>query len=119
MTFHESRTPPIVGETIKPDIIDDVKAWLPRGPAAAALKDSGYPISSETLATMASRGGGPQFFKWGSRVLYRRADLLEWAESRLSEPIRSTSELDSRPRTEPKSVLPVLDVRRARKCRGR
>jgi hypothetical protein len=31
-----------------------------------------------TLATMATRGGGPPYIKRGSRVLYRVADLDVW-----------------------------------------
>jgi hypothetical protein len=62
---------------------------------------------------MASRGGGPKFSKWGSRALYRWRDLLEWAESRLSEPTRSTSELDFRRLTEARSPRPVVEGRRA------
>jgi hypothetical protein len=43
---------------------------------------------------MASRGGGPIFRKYGQRVVYKWADALSWAQSRLSDPIASTSELD-------------------------
>jgi hypothetical protein len=68
---------------------------LTRTAAADALTAAGYPISPKTLATKASRGGGPPFRKFGTRPLYRRADLLHWAESRLTPVVTSTSELDS------------------------
>jgi hypothetical protein len=106
-------SPTVPGEPPKPQFPEDHNAWLARSAAAAALNATGYPISSDTLATMASRGGGPQFSKWGSRALYRWGDLLEWAESRLSEPIRSTSESDSCRLAKHTSSPPVVDARRA------
>ena len=65
---------------------------LPRDQAAAALTDAGFPTQPATLATKATRGGGPPFQKYGSRVLYRWGSTLDWAQSRLSPPINSTSE---------------------------
>jgi hypothetical protein len=49
-----------------------------------------------TLATRASRGGGPAYRRYGTRVVYRWGDLLAWAEARLSAPMHSTSEADAR-----------------------
>jgi hypothetical protein len=47
-----------------------------------------------TLAKLAVIGGGPKFRKIGTRqVLYDVADLDAWAESILSAPLGSTSEL--------------------------
>jgi len=86
-------------------------ALLTRDATANALTESGFPTASPTLATKATRGGGPPFRRFGRRPLYRWGDALGWAKSRLSEPIRSTSELDSRALTEPKSSPPVVDVR--------
>jgi hypothetical protein len=68
---------------------------LTRRQSAAALTEAGYPTSAATLATLASRGGGPVFRHYGARVLYRWGDLIEWAEARLGPPIRSTSERDA------------------------
>jgi hypothetical protein len=45
------------------------------------------------LATLASRGGGPRFVKFGRKPLYDEDELLAWAEGRLSQPVSSTSEL--------------------------
>jgi hypothetical protein len=70
-------------------------ALLTRVDAAAALAEAGFPIAPKTLATMATRGGGPAYRTFGKRVLYRRADLIAWAESRLSLPRRSTAEADA------------------------
>ena len=44
---------------------------------------------------MATRGGGPIYQLFGRKPLYRWGDALEWAQSRLSKPIRSTSELEA------------------------
>ena len=67
-------------------------ALLRRGECAAALKLAGYPISAKTLATKATRGGGPPYHKFGRAVLYRWSEALSWAEQRLSPAIGSTSE---------------------------
>ena len=74
---------------------DDPDARLSRRDAAAALTAAGYPTATATLATRASRGGGPVYRRYGARVVYRWSDLLGWAEGRLSEPMRSTSEADA------------------------
>lgn len=70
----------------------DPNALLTREQVAAALTDAGFPVRSKSLATMATRGGGPTFRKFGSRPLYRWSDALDWAEARLSPPIRNSSE---------------------------
>lgn len=68
---------------------------LTRERAAAALTAAGYPVRAKTLATKATRGGGPPYRKFGLRVLYRWGDALAWAEGRLSEAYSSTSERDA------------------------
>ena len=44
---------------------------------------------------MATRGGGPPYQIFGRWPLYRWGDALAWAEARLSQPRRSTSEADA------------------------
>ncbi len=73
----------------------DPEPLLMRDQAAAALTERGYKTSKATLATLATRGGGPLFLKFGPRPLYRLRDLLTWAESRLKPPRRNTSEADA------------------------
>jgi hypothetical protein len=73
----------------------DPNVRLSRKQTADALSSAGYPIAEATLASMATRGGGPLFSKFGPRVVYRWADVLEWAQHRLSKPVKSTSELGS------------------------
>ena len=73
-------------------IPDDPETLLTRDQAAAALTAAGFPVKPKTLATKASRGGGPPFRRFGTRPLYRWGDSLDWARSRLSPTMRSTSE---------------------------
>lgn len=65
---------------------------LRRTEAAAALTAAGFPTAPATLATKATRGGGPPFTRFGRVILYRWADALAWATARTSGPYRSTSE---------------------------
>jgi hypothetical protein len=67
-------------------------ALLTRDALAKALTDAGFPVKAPTLATKATRGGGPPYQLFGVRPLYRWGDAVAWAESRLSAPRRSTSE---------------------------
>ena len=76
-------------------IPSDHNALLTRDQAAAALTAAGFPVKAKTLATKATRGGGPPYQSFGARVLYRWGDALAWAEARLSPRITSTSELDA------------------------
>jgi hypothetical protein len=66
---------------------------LRRPDCATALTNYGYPVRPKTLSTLATRGGGPPYHKFGRTVLYRWADPLAWAEARLSPPRRSSSDL--------------------------
>lgn len=70
-------------------------ALLTRDQAAAALTAAGFPMKAKTLATKATRGGGPPYQSFGQRVLYRWSTTLEWAQARLSAPRGSTSEADA------------------------
>jgi hypothetical protein len=70
----------------------DEDALLGRTDAAKALTEAGFPVSPATLATKATRGGGPRYRLFGRRPLYRWGDALQWARGRLSEPVSNTSE---------------------------
>jgi hypothetical protein len=59
------------------------------------LTAAGYPVKAATLATKATRGGGPAYRLFGTKPLYRWGDALAWAQSRLSEPRRTTAEADA------------------------
>ena len=51
----------------------------------------GLPVAARSLEGMRTRGGGPSFCKFGRYALYREADLIAWAEARISAPRSSTS----------------------------
>src|SRR5437660_1292494 len=52
-------------------IPDDLNALLLRIALAEALTRAGFPIKAKTLATMATRGGGPPYRLFGQRALER------------------------------------------------
>jgi hypothetical protein len=64
-------------------------ALLTREQLATALTEAGFPVRAKTLATQASRGGGPPYRRFGPRVLYVWSEGLSWAHARLSPPINS------------------------------
>jgi predicted DNA-binding transcriptional regulator AlpA len=59
--------------------------------AAEAAKMLG--LAASTLAKLRLNGNGPLYCKLGRRVLYRRADLERWLETRTA---RNTSDADAR-----------------------
>lgn len=71
---------------------EDPDTLLRRAALAAALTAKGYQTAHSTLATMATRGGGPPYRLFGRIPLYRWGDALKWAEGRLGPPQSSTSE---------------------------
>ncbi|HEU4550459.1 MAG TPA: hypothetical protein VFS01_12240 [Rhizomicrobium sp.] len=62
-------------------------------PEAARFLQSQYGlrVTKASLATMATRGGGPRMMKFGRYAHYRRCDLIEWVRSRCSGLLDSTS----------------------------
>lgn len=54
--------------------------YLTSNEAGAFLK-----LSPRTLENMRTSGRGPRFRKLGRRVVYARADLIAWADSRTCE----------------------------------
>jgi hypothetical protein len=74
---------------------DDPNTLLRRAATAAALTEAGYQVADKTLATKASRGGGPPYVLFGRVPLYRWGDALSWARARLSYPHQRPSETDS------------------------
>ena len=77
---------------LKPMLPDTPDAQLTRQKIAEALTAAGFPISPKTLATKATRGGGPPFRLFGGRAVYRWQDALDWAQRTASAPRCSTSE---------------------------
>jgi hypothetical protein len=67
---------------LKPD------SELTREQLAAALTAIGRPITTSTLASMASRRTGPPFLTWGRKPIYTWGAALAWAQGRLHAPRR-------------------------------
>jgi hypothetical protein len=67
--------------------------YLRRKEAGEYLKSKYGHGSARTLAKLATLGGGPIFRRFGRIVVYDPTDLDAWAKSRLSAPLRSTSDL--------------------------
>ena len=87
--------PPLTEEPARTVIPTDPNALLRRRPFAVALTTAGYPTTEATLATLATRGGGPPFQKFGKYPLYRWGLGLGWAEGRMTRLVHSTAELDA------------------------
>lgn len=62
-----------------------------RDEAAAYVRDKGLPCSKLTLQKWATTGGGPEYRKFGNRVVYTVESLDRWIESKLGAPQFSTS----------------------------
>jgi len=76
-----------------PETPQPMTRLLRRDHAAAYIRDvHGVPCSKNTLAKLATLGGGPQFRKFGPTPLYSPSDLDAWVKSRLSKRVASTAE---------------------------
>jgi hypothetical protein len=96
-------------------IPDNPATLLRRKATAEALTARGFPCSDKTLATKATRGGGPPYQLFGRIPLYRWGDSLAWAEARLGPARRSTSERQLLSANWPRASLPATDDPRTRK----
>ena len=71
--------------------------FLRRKQAGLYLREKWGVGSAATLAKLATLGGGPEMVYIGSRIpVYTEESLDAWARSRLSAPVRSTSERQTR-----------------------
>jgi len=74
----------------------DPETLLTRRATAAALTAAGFSVSAATLATRATRCGGPRYRHFGRRPLYQWGDAVSWANDRLAAPLNNTSERTDR-----------------------
>jgi hypothetical protein len=89
------------------DTTGDADPMLPRREAASFLRKRGFQVAEASLATWASRGGGPRYYKFGPKAIYKPSDLLDWAEAKLSAPRCSTAEADCAEQSAPRSLAAV------------
>jgi hypothetical protein len=69
----------------------DPDKWLRRRATAEALQARGFPVAEKSLATRATRGGGPPFKRFGRIPLYRWGDSLDWANTKLTSSVNAQS----------------------------
>jgi hypothetical protein len=79
--------------------VADDRTYLTPEESSDVLKDLGLPTALSTLKKLRCVGGGPTFVKFGRFARYTRPWLREYAESRLSAPLRSTSEASPQKKT--------------------
>ncbi len=70
--------------------------YLRRIPAAEYVHARYGFCTAGTLAKLAVTGGGPRFRKIGKWPVYTPEDLDAWAQSKISQPVSSTSEYASK-----------------------
>jgi len=56
-----------------------------------------FSVPVSTLATMATRGGGPPFIKRGASVLYKVSDFVAWLEAGRKIPAETLIAQNSKP----------------------
>ena len=56
-----------------------------------AVTAAGMGYSQSQLELVATKGGGPPYFKCGRRVLYKKADTVAWIEAH-AQRVHSTSD---------------------------
>jgi hypothetical protein len=71
----------------------NTERFLSRSEAAEHLTNRGLRIAKQTLARIAATStDGPVYRLFGTRAIYRVADLDAWADARASKPRRSSFE---------------------------
>jgi hypothetical protein len=67
---------------------------LTRKQTAQALTEHGYPITPGQLATLVTRGNGPEYDIFGKSAIYTWGPTLDWAQARCKPSRHSSSEGD-------------------------
>lgn len=70
----------------------NIPTFYDRKEAARRLTERGLKVSAATLQKYATVGGGPEYQIFGNKAVYTEEALATWAETKLSQPRRSTSE---------------------------
>lgn len=70
-----------------------IDTYLSRASAPNYLLARGLRFSKNTLAKLATVGGGPEYRTFGGRAYYTEAALDAWVDEKLSAPRRSTSDV--------------------------
>jgi hypothetical protein len=78
-------------------IPNDPDQYLDDKQLSVAFAQKGIPVAVASLRTHVTRGGGPEYVKFGRRRLYRWGPALAWASAKMTAPVRSSSELPQPP----------------------
>jgi hypothetical protein len=73
--------------------MDGNSRYYTRAETAKLLQERGFPVAISSLATMATRGGGPPYKIFNRTPLYKMEDVMRWAEAKLSKTVVSSAEL--------------------------
>jgi|CryBogDrversion2_11_1035321.scaffolds.fasta_scaffold01504_5 hypothetical protein len=76
----------------EPHLTHPGKAFLEPKRASEFLAVQGFTIAPKTLAKLRCIGGGPNFLRFGRRILYDPNHLMTWALSKTSPSLSNTSE---------------------------
>ncbi len=68
------------------------KEYLTTKEASIFLGSFGLPTSIKYLEKLRYSGNGPNFYKWGNKIVYQKSDLIIWIEKKLSVPFKFTSQ---------------------------
>jgi len=66
--------------------------FLPPTTASQYIKSLGLSATPRTLSKLRSRGGGPEYRKFGRHVVYDIESINAWISKRLSQQMTSTSD---------------------------
>jgi hypothetical protein len=117
------------GATVAPDVLEywatmgvptAPSARLSRRATAEALTKVGYPLTYSSLCTLATKGEGPLFDKFGPHAVHEWGDALAWAQARAKGKRSSSSEGRSQEAAERarKSMHHAREVRDAMRAKG-
>jgi hypothetical protein len=93
-----------MNHALQQETTGDPRKYRRREAAAYIRGKHNVPCTEATLATLASRGGGPSFYLFGRIPIYTDQGLDSWVKERMGEPVRSTSESRARPRAAHRTV---------------
>jgi hypothetical protein len=100
--FLKPQPPPLSPPTMVLTAVDP-QTFMTRFQLAETLELCGIPLSYETLANKATKGGGPPFRIFGKSPVYQWGDVVAWLRETMGEPARTTSEHRARMASPPKS----------------
>lgn len=90
----------------------DDNTYLTPEEASDFLERRGLPVAASTLRKLRCVGGGPKFVKFGRFPRYTAPWLLEFAQGKLSQPMRSTSDNAPKQEAERRRRKPSAQPRR-------